>query len=123
MFRFLSKNRQKQNNNIITKLDKIIELLVQQQKDNNTRDIHIDHVQIDYLENILFRLDSIEVDELSGKLVIGNNINTTNDIANSLNLKFDHETIKNENRSENSSLNHRKVVKTSKGFHFHSDSE
>lgn len=36
--------------------------------------VNFDHVQINYLENIVFRLDNIDIDKLSGKLILGYNV-------------------------------------------------
>jgi hypothetical protein len=122
MFNFFPfRKRQKEKENtitplIITKLDKIIELLEKQQKENNEKNIHIDHVQIDHLENIIFRLDNIEIDELSGKLIIGNNIHTTEDLASNLVQKIDKEKGKKEAMSETATSN--KMENTSKGYRF-----
>jgi hypothetical protein len=104
------------NKDILTKLDRIIELLEQQQTEKSARNIHFDSVQIEHLENIVFRLDSIEVDELSGKLIIGNNINTTSDIADVLKMELNSE---NESSSEKSTVGKNKITNTTKGFRFH----
>ncbi|MDR4944953.1 hypothetical protein [Neobacillus cucumis] len=106
----------KLNSDILTKLDRIIELLEQQQTETSTRNIHFDSVQIDHLENIIFRLDKIEVDELSGKLIIGNNINTTSDIADVLKMELNPDK---ESSSEKSTIGSNKITKTTKGFRFH----
>jgi hypothetical protein len=122
MFNFFSfRKRQKEKENtitplIITKLDKIIELLEKQQKENNEKNIHFDHVQIHHLENIIFRLDNIEIDELSGKLIIGNNIHTTEDLASNLVQKIDKEKGKKEAMSETATSN--QMENTSKGYRF-----
>ncbi|MDV2888088.1 hypothetical protein RYX45_23275, partial [Alkalihalophilus pseudofirmus] len=54
------------NSLLLTKLDRLIELLEKQQKETEGNNIHLEHVQIDHLENIIFRLDNIEIDQLSG---------------------------------------------------------
>ncbi|PFN83308.1 hypothetical protein COJ85_27790 [Bacillus sp. AFS076308] len=132
MFRFFSlrnklKEKEAENkisSNIMTKLDRIIELLEQQQKEKGVRNIHFDTVQIEHLENIVFRLDNIEIDQLSGKLIIGNNISTTNDIAEALNLQVDPKNAKKETMSDKSkSSNQKNIIKTTKGFRFHYDSK
>ncbi|MED4224736.1 hypothetical protein [Neobacillus cucumis] len=106
----------KLNSDILTKLDRIIELLEQQQTETSMRNIHFDSVQIDHLENIIFRLDKIEVDELSGKLIIGNNINTTSDIADVLKKELNPDK---ESSSEKSTIGSNKITNTTKGFRFH----
>ncbi|MGG3470310.1 hypothetical protein ABES02_22845 [Neobacillus pocheonensis] len=120
MLNFFSfRKRQKENNInslIETKLDRIIELLEKSQKESGEKNIQFDHVQIEYLENIVFRLDNIEIDELSGKLIIGNNIGSTEDLAEPLVLKIDKEKAKKEAMSDTTSFNQEKIVKTPKGF-------
>ena len=76
---FLLKKKQKEkaeqvNSLIENKLDRIIELLEQKEQESTAKTIQFDYVHIDHLENLVFRLDNIDIDELSGKLVIGNNI-------------------------------------------------
>ncbi|MFC3885536.1 hypothetical protein ACFOU2_19490 [Bacillus songklensis] len=122
-FSFKKKQKEKENNVnslIVTKLDRIIELLEQKQKEGAVKTIHFDHVQIDHLENIVFRLDNIEIDELSGKLVIGNNISSTEDLPESLVLKIDKEMAKKEAMSETSPPQEQ-MVKTSKGYRFRNE--
>ena len=125
MFRFFSfKKDQKENNVnslIVKKLDRIIELLEQQKTESPIRNIHFDHVQIDHLENIVFRLDNIEIDELSGKLVIGNNIRSTEELAQSLVSNFDKKKAKKEAKSETASPYQEQMQKTPKGFRFRND--
>jgi hypothetical protein len=106
---------------LISKLDQIIELLEQQQNQRNARNIHFDTVKIDHLENIVFHLDKIDIDELSGKLIIGNNISTTNDLAEALNRQINPKGTKSEEISDKTSSN-QEPIKTSKGFRFHYDS-
>jgi hypothetical protein len=121
LFSFKKKQKEKENqinSHIISRLDRIIELLEQQPKGNESKNIHFDHVQIDHLENIVFRLDNIEIDELSGKLVIGNNIMTTEDLAKPLMLKIDKENAKKETMPDTTRSNPEKIVKTSKGYRF-----
>lgn len=110
------------NSDILIKLDRIIELLEQQQKEDKMRNIHFDTVQIEHLENIVFRLDNIEIDQLSGKLIIGNNISTSNDLAESLQMHMNSNEMKEETMSDQSSSNQDSIIKTSKGFRFHYDS-
>jgi|1185.fasta_scaffold1784256_1 hypothetical protein len=110
------------NSPILIKLDRIIELLEIQQKADNMRNIHFDTVQIDHLENIVFHLDNIEIDELSGKLIIGNNISASNDLAESLQMHMNSNDMKKETMSDQSSSNQDSIIKTSKGFRFHYDS-
>jgi hypothetical protein len=110
------KEGNKLNSDILTKLDRIIELLEQQQTETSMRNIHFDSVHIDHLENIIFRLDKIEVDELSGKLIIGNNINTTSDIADVLKKELSPDK---ESSSEKSTIGSNKITNTTKGFRFH----
>ena len=110
------------NSHILIKLDRIIELLEQQQKEDKMRNIHFDTVQIEHLENIVFRLDNIEIDQLSGKLIIGNNISTSNDLAESLQMHMNSNDMKKETMSDQSSSNQDSIIKTSKGFRFHYDS-
>lgn len=121
MFKYFSFKKKKKelnvNSQILTKLDRIIELLEQKQMESAAKTIHFDHVKIDHLENIVFRLDNIEIDELSGKLVIGNNISSTEDLAKSLVLKVDKEMAKKEAMSE-ASPSQEEMVKTPKGFSF-----
>lgn len=114
------KKEKKINSLILDKLDRITELL-EQQKDAKGQNIHFETVQIDYLENIVFRLDNIEIDELSGKLIIGNNISTTEDLAKPLVLKLAKENVKQEAKSENTSAHQQKIIRTPKGFHFRND--
>lgn len=128
MFKFFSfrkKQTEKVNNInslILNKLDRIAELLEQQQQQvSKEQNIQFDHVQIDYIENIVFRLDNIEIDELSGKLIIGNNISTSEDLAKPLVLKMAKENAKQEAMSETAPENHQKIIKTSKGFRFRKD--
>ncbi len=122
MFKFFSfkkKQTEKENNTdslIVTRLDRIIELLEQQQKESAVKNIHFDHVQIDYLENIVFRLDNIDIDELSGKLVIGNNIMSSEDLAKSLVQKVDKENAKKEAMSESSPFPSKTNEKNSNRF-------
>jgi hypothetical protein len=125
-FFFKKKRKENENNNtplLMTKLDRIIELLEQQQqeKGNSGNNIHIDHVQIDRLENIVFRLDNIEIDELSGKLIIGNNINATEDLAKPLIQKINKENAKKEAMSETTSSDQTNIEKTSKGYRFRNE--
>jgi hypothetical protein len=121
MFKFFSfKKKQKENNVnslIITKLDRIIELLEEEQKEGAAKTIHFDHVQIDHLENLTFRLGNIEIDELSGKLVIGNNINSSEDLPKSLALKVDKELEKKGAMAE-APPSQEQMIKTSRGFSF-----
>lgn len=121
MFKFFSfKKKQKENNVnslIITKLDRIIELLEEKQKEGPAKTIHFDHVQIDHLENLTFRLGNIEIDELSGKLVIGNNINSSEDLPKSLALKVDKELEKKGAMAE-APPSQEQMIKTSRGFSF-----
>ncbi|MGG1674957.1 hypothetical protein ACIFOT_04300 [Neobacillus sp. NRS-1170] len=125
MFKFFSFRKKQEeskiNSQIETKLDRIIELLEQGQKQSSDKNLHFDHVQIDYLENIVFRLDNIEIDELSGKLIIGNNISSTEDLIEPLILKVDKESAKKEAKSDHSSFQQEKMVKTSKGFRVRND--
>lgn len=128
MFKFFSfRNKQTEkvnniNSLILNKLDQIAELLEQQQQQvSKEQNIQFDHVQIDYIENIVFRLDNIEIDELSGKLIIGNNISTSEDLAKPLVLKMAKENAKQEAMSETAPENHQKIIKTSKGFRFRKD--
>ncbi|MEH7107089.1 MULTISPECIES: hypothetical protein [Bacillaceae] len=121
MFKFFSTKKRlfekemKTDSQILTKLDRIIELLEQNQKENNEKKIHIDHVQIDHLENIVFKLDNLEIDELSGKLIIGNNIGSNGDLSDSHIFKMDKEKVKMDSRSEASNLQPN-ISKTAKGF-------
>ncbi|WHY79566.1 hypothetical protein QNH20_10685 [Neobacillus sp. WH10] len=124
MFKFFS-NRKKQTNNetkvhslIITKLDRIIELLEQQKKETERNNLHFDHVHIEHLENIIFRLDNIEIDQLSGKLSIGNNIYSSEDLTKPLIQKINKEHAKEEAMSDTTSPNETKMMKTSKGYRF-----
>ncbi|MFS0644363.1 hypothetical protein [Siminovitchia sp. 179-K 8D1 HS] len=107
-FSFINKQQEKEdkiNSLILAKLDRMIELLEQQQlqkqpqeqpqqpkEESGGKTIHFDHVQIDHLENIIFRLDNIEIDELSGKLLIGTNISGSEEFAASLGQKMDKKT-------------------------------
>ncbi len=119
MFKFFSFNKkQKENPQISEKLDRIIELLENQQREKN---IHIDHIQIDHLENIIFRLDNIEIDELSGKFTIGNNIMSAEDLTKPIVQKLNKENAKKEALSDISPPDHEKFVKTSKGYRIRND--
>lgn len=125
MFGFFSKKKKQKEkddklySDILIKLTLIAELLERQQQAKDSRNIHIDKVQIDYLENMVFRLDSLEIEELSGKLVIGNNISSTEDLTNALKLKIDKESAKQEAMSESSSSDEKKMDNTPKGYRFH----
>lgn len=127
MFKFFSfKERQKKNEDkinslLIAKLDRLIELLEKQQKESNSGNIHLEHVQVDHLENIIFRLDSIEIDELSGKLLIGNNISGPEDFGSSLVQKMDKENAKKESASKTAHPK-QNMTKTSKGYSFRNES-
>lgn len=133
MFKFFSGKKKQEEKEmkippqLITKLDRIIELLEHQQKETEMErnregnSIHIDHVQIDHLENIVFRLDNIEIDELSGKLNIGNNIHATEDMAEPFIQKINKENAKTEAMSEAESPEQTKMVKTSKGYRFRNE--
>ncbi|OIK10421.1 hypothetical protein BIV60_21495 [Bacillus sp. MUM 116] len=129
MFNFFSfRKKQKNKENqlsplIISKLDRIIELLEKQQLENpqnnqKGNNLHFDHVQVDHLENIVFRLDNIEIDELSGKLIIGNNITGSEELAKSLIQKTDKEKAKQEAMSETESSDEAQMMKTAKGYRF-----
>lgn len=112
---------EKINSLILEKLDQIIELLDRQQKETSGKNIHLEHVHIDHLENIIFRLDNIEIDELSGKLLIGTNITGSEDLAASIVQKVDKETTKMEAKAESErSPSEQKMTKTSKGYRFRS---
>lgn len=126
MFNFFSfkqkhKKKDKINSQIVTRLDRIIELLEQNQKKDSLKNIQFDQVHIDNLENIIFRLDHIDIEELSGKLVIGNNISTTDDLKESLIFKVDKENAKKDAMSESSLSTYEQMEKTSKGFRFRND--
>ncbi|WP_160725545.1 hypothetical protein [Bacillus sp. USDA818B3_A] len=110
------------NSHILNKLDQIIELLEQQQRDGNKRHIQFEKVQIENIENIVYRLDNIEIDELSGKLIIGNNISTSNDLAESIQMQLNGDKMKKETMADSSSADQDNIIKTSKGFRFHYDS-
>jgi hypothetical protein len=134
MFHFFSKRKRKEekvNSLLITKLDRIIELLEKQQNaETSGKNIHLEHVQIDHLENIIFRLDNIEIDELSGKLLIGTNISGTEDFAASIIQKVDKQGLKQEAMKEETDVSeenqeepladHSKMMKTPKGYRFRS---
>lgn len=134
MFHFFSKRKRKEekvNSLLITKLDRIIELL---EKQHNTepggKNINLEHVQIDHLENIIFKLDNIEIDELSGKLLIGTNISGSEDFAASIIQKVDKQGLKqtamkedtdvSEENQEDLLADHSKMMKTPKGYRFRS---
>jgi hypothetical protein len=117
-FSFKKKQQENINSQIVPRLDRIIELLEQQQKENAGKNIHFDSVQIEHLENIVFHLDNIDIGELSGKLVIGNNIHSTKDLAESLVLKVDKKNAKKEAMAEASSSDLEQIEKTPKGFRF-----
>ncbi|WML39164.1 hypothetical protein RCG19_18525 [Neobacillus sp. OS1-2] len=128
MFKFFSLKKQKPmekdekiNSLILEKLDRMIELLEQQPQEStgNGKNIHLEHVQIEHLENIIFRLDHIEIDQLSGKLLIGTNITGSDDLAVSLLGKIDKESTKKEAAEENMA-SQQKMTQTEKGFRFHS---
>ncbi|MDR6997627.1 hypothetical protein [Neobacillus niacini] len=105
----------------MTKLDRIIELLEKQQNDHKSKNIHFDHVQVDHLENIVFRLDNIEIDELSGKLIIGNNITGSEELTKPLIQKIKKENAKQEAMTESESSDDAKMTKTAKGFRFRNE--
>ncbi|MEH7384564.1 hypothetical protein V7147_03975 [Bacillus sp. JJ1521] len=120
-FSFIKKQKEKQINPLLlTKLDRIIELLEQKEKGNEAKSIQIDHVQIDHLENLTFQLDNLDIDELSGKLMIGNNIMSKGDLSESLDLKVNSNLLKKESLSETSAPQE-KIEKTSKGYRFRND--
>ena len=110
------------NSHILNKLDRIIELLEQQQREANRRNIQFEKVQIENIENIVYRLDNIEIDELSGKLIIGNNISTSSDLAESIQRQLNGDKMKKETMADPSSANQDNIIKTSKGFRYHNDS-
>ncbi|MCM3570999.1 hypothetical protein [Neobacillus mesonae] len=132
-FSFKKKKAKKADNSsslLIEKLDRIIELLENQQHEKDGKEllenqqhekdgkyINLEHVQIDHLENIIFRLDNIEIDQLSGKLLIGTNISASEEFAETLVQKVDKESLKKEAMSEESSAEP-KMTATSKGFRF-----
>ena len=123
MFKYFSFRKKQKENNInsliVSKLDQIIELLEKQQKENNGgKNFHFDHVQIDYLENIVFRLDNIDIDELSGKLIIGNNITSKKDWATGIDLNINKKKAKTEAMSETIPPNHESMEKTTNGYRF-----
>lgn len=124
MFNFFPFKKKKQkekaeqvNSLIENKLDRIIELLEQKEQESTAKTIQFDYVHIDHLENLVFRLDNIDIDELSGKLVIGNNIISTEDLPQSLIRKVDKDMLKNKSMSETSAPKE-KVAKTSKGYRY-----
>ena len=122
-FKKKQKEKAEQVNSLIeNKLDRIIELLEQKkeeqkEQESTAKTIQFDHVHIDHLENLVFRLDNIDIDELSGKLVIGNNIISTEDLPQSLIRKVDKDMLKNKSMSETSAPKE-KVAKTSKGYRY-----
>jgi hypothetical protein len=134
MFHFFSKRKRKEekvNSLLITKLDRIIELLEKQQNaETGGKNINLEHVQIDHLENIIFKLDNIEIDELSGKLLIGTNISGSEDFAASIIQKADKQGLKqtamkeetdvSEENQEEPLADHSKMMKTPKGYRFKS---
>ncbi|MED4206320.1 hypothetical protein [Neobacillus mesonae] len=124
-FSFKKKKPEKTDNTnslLLAKLDRLIELLEKQQKATEGKNIHLEHVQIDHLENIVFRLDNIEIDQLSGKLLIGTNISASEEFAESLIEKVDKESLKKEVTSKTNppeeSSSESKMTKTSKGYRF-----
>jgi hypothetical protein len=120
-FSFMKKQKEKHINSLIlTKLDRIIELLEQKEKESAAKTIQIEHVQIDNLESLSFRLDNLDIDELSGKLMIGNNIMSKENLSESLDLKVNRDMMKKESLSE-TSASQEKIVKTSKGYRFRND--
>lgn len=120
MFNFFSFKKKPQekdekiNSLLLEKLDRVIELLEQRPKETSGN-IHLEHVQVDHLENIIFRMDNIEIDELSGKLLIGTNISGPEDLPASL---IDKETAKKEAAMEESPQQPI-FTKTEKGYRFH----
>lgn len=117
-FKKKQKEKAEQVNSLIeNKLDRIIELLEQKEQESTAKTIQFDYVHIDHLENLVFRLDNIDIDELSGKLVIGNNIISTEDLPQSLIRKVDKDMLKNKSMSETSAPKE-KVAKTSKGYRY-----
>jgi len=121
LFSFKKKQKDKDlepHSLIFTKLDRIIELLEQQKKESEGNNIHFDHVHIEHLENIIFRLDNIEIDELSGKLNIGNNIHSTEDLTKPFIQKINKENAKKEAMSDITSPDETTMTKTSKGYRF-----
>ncbi|WP_462410485.1 hypothetical protein [Neobacillus sp. Marseille-QA0830] len=127
MFKFFSfhkKPPEKSNKTdplLLSKLDRIIQLLEQIQKEESSKNIHFDHVQIDYLENITFRLDSLDIDELSGKLIIGNHIGSTEDLSDPLIFKINKEKAKQTTMEETAAQGQEKMTKTERGFRFRHD--
>ena len=89
----------------------------EKEQESTAKTIQFDYVHIDHLENLVFRLDNIDIDELSGKLVIGNNIISTEDLPQSLIRKVDKDMLKNKSMSETSAPKE-KVAKTSKGYRY-----
>lgn len=112
------------NSLLLTKLDRIIELLEQKKLEQNQtegKNLHFDHVQIDHIENMIYRLDNIEIDQLSGKLIIGNHIIASEDLAKTLVEKIDKENAKKETMSEGYS-DRGQFEKTDKGYRFRNQS-
>ncbi|WP_428910588.1 hypothetical protein [Niallia sp. Krafla_26] len=115
-FFFFKKKQKEENINplILTKLDRIIELLEQKEKGSEDKTIQIDH-----LENLTFQLDNLDIDVLSGKLMIGNNIMSKENLS-ELDLKINSSLLKKESLSETSAPKEN-IVKTSKGYRFRND--
>lgn len=129
-FSFLKKHLEKENkinSLILARLDRMIELLEQllkqqqkqpepieqQAKSNEGKAIHVDHIHIEHLENIIFRLDNIEIDDLSGKLLIGTNIGGSGeDLVSSL--------VK-ENAKQTKKEDSGTITETSSGYKFRSN--
>ena len=122
-FSFKKKRKEKEDNInslLLSRLDRLIELLEKQQKETEGRQIHLEHVQVDHLENIIFRLDNIEIDQLSGKLLIGTNISAPDDLTEKLIQKIDKNSLKKATMPDESPAPaESKLTKTAKGFRFH----
>lgn len=120
MFKYFSfkKKANSANSSIDRKLDRIIELLEEMQKEKPAKNFTIDHVQIDHLENLTFRLGNIDIDELSGKLVIGNNIMATEEWTDQLVQKIDKEKAKEEAVAKKAPSQFEQVISTPRGFRY-----
>ncbi|MCH5584642.1 hypothetical protein MK805_06620 [Shimazuella sp. AN120528] len=88
-------------------------------KNNQTPPIHIEHLTIDNpkLENLVFRMDSLDVEEISGSLNLGNNFGVK-EVSNK-----SHRAIKTKKSatSPDKKANFHKFTKTASGFRLNMD--
>lgn len=120
MFFFYKKKREalsdlkKQVENLNEKISHFDQALTAQQEQG----VRIEHVTIERLENLIFRLDKLDIKELSGSLNIGNNIRTTKSAVEELLLQENDESPNESEPDPNSDRMGQKAFfeHTQKGF-------